>query len=310
MRAQRASRTAEAVCFCRALDQLPPSDARLVDDRYAAWFLTPMARAALATLEASSWVGRRVEQLVGDGSKRWAAFTDLPWRASLSPALTTYVLVRHRYMDDALRAALDRGVEQVLVLGAGYDSRAFRFAEALDGRPIYELDFPSTSERKGQVLSEHADELPQVDLRRVAIDFQSERLVDALARSGFEVGRSTFVVWEGVAMYLPRATVQDTLSQLRSVVGPGSELVWDLWYLLDAPDLSATAYRVTPSLLHVLGEPIVFAMHPEDLPDFCRREGLEAIEVAEAPKLRERYLQDDRPIYPTVYLSHARLHPG
>src|SRR5262249_43732412 len=123
----RPSQTAEVVCLMRASDQRRPSAERILDDPYARWFLGPMSRAALASWEASGRGGKLAERL--------------------SPGLTAFVLTRHRWIDDCLRRALARDVEQVVLLGAGYDTRAYRFASELAGRPVFEVDFPATSRR-------------------------------------------------------------------------------------------------------------------------------------------------------------------
>jgi len=124
----RPSQTAEVVCLMRASDQRRRPAERILDDPYARWFLGPMSRAALATWEASGRWGRLAERL--------------------SPGLTAWVLARHRWIDDCLARAVEGDVAQVVLLGAGYDTRAYRFAAALRGRPVYEVDFPATSRRK------------------------------------------------------------------------------------------------------------------------------------------------------------------
>src|SRR5712691_9036033 len=98
----RPSQTAEAVCLMRASDQRRPPAERIVDDPYARWFLGPMSRATLASWEASGRWGRLAERL--------------------SPGLTAWVLTRHRYVDDCLVGALEGDVDQVVLLGAGYDT--------------------------------------------------------------------------------------------------------------------------------------------------------------------------------------------
>jgi methyltransferase (TIGR00027 family) len=197
-------------------------------------------------------------------------------------------------MDEALLAHVD-GVEQIVVLGAGYDMRAALFAAQIGKRPVFEVDFPATQERKQRVLKAHAD----LDDRavRVSIDFQTERLDDVLARAGFRAGRPTFFFWEGVSMYLRRAAVRATLQTLQRLGGPGSALTMDFWYLLDDPDVGSTLARMSGGLLHVVGEPITFGVHPEDCADFLARDGWRATDVASSDELRRRYVKDDRPIY-------------
>ena len=158
-------------------------------------FLGRLARAALLSWEASGTLGNLAERL--------------------SPGLTAYVLTRHRFIDDRLRRALAGDVRQLVLLGAGYDSRAYRFAPELAGRPVFEVDFPATSRRKSRILSRRAETLPRVDVRRVEIDFEVDSLAARLREAGFRSGRRTFFVWEGVSMYLTRAAVKDTLATIR-----------------------------------------------------------------------------------------------
>jgi methyltransferase (TIGR00027 family) len=220
--------------------------------------------------------------------------------------VTTFVLVRHRYIDDRLTHALAGGhVRQVVLLGAGYDTRAYRFATALAGRPVFEVDFPATSARKARILARHAAELPAADVRRVEIDFQTQSLEERLLASGFAKGSPTFFVWEGVSMYLRREAVKGTLRAIAALGGPGSEVAMDFWHLVDAPDLVSTAYRASASALSLVGEPVTFAMHPEDCVPFLEREGFRVEEVAAAATLEQRYVADRRRVHPAMYLVHA-----
>ena len=152
------SRTAELVCFARAGEALRPVEKRIVDDRHAHLFLRPMAKSMLT--------GRRG-----------------PMALAGSPAeLPPFVLCRPRASDARLVAALAAGVEQVVVLGAGYDTRAWRFAPVLAGRPVWEVDFPATARRKKRLARAHADELPVTNLHQVEVDFE---------RHSFEIGRAS-----------------------------------------------------------------------------------------------------------------------
>ena len=276
------SRTAELVCFARAGEALRPADKRVVDDPYAHLFLRPMAQSMLA--------GRRG-----------------PMALAGSPAeLTTFVLCRHRAFDDQLAAALDAGVEQVVILGAGYDTRAWRFAEQLRGRPVWEVDFPATAQRKMRLARTHVDELPHTNLHRVGVDFERQSFADRLAAEGFVVGARTFFVWEGVSMYLTRRAVKESLDTMRGLGGPGSELAVDFWYLVDARDAASFVRRMQPNLLALLGEPVLFGIHPEDLAAFLERQGILAREVLEAADLERRYLEGDgRRCYPAFYVVAA-----
>jgi methyltransferase (TIGR00027 family) len=283
------STTAEAVCLMRAHEHTQPRGRRVVDDPYAQWFLRPLARAAIASEGALPDLGRYAD---------WA--TD---------GMLQFVLGRHRYMDDALERALRGGVEQVVVLGAGYDMRAYRLAEALGERPLFEVDHPATSRRKVQILARHAAELPPARVQRVEVDFETQSFRDELRKAGFRERRKTFFVWEGVSMYLTRAAVKHTLETMRAMSAPGSGVVLDLWYLQDDHDLRAAARRFSSNLLALLGEPVTFPLHPEDAAPFFERLGFRLREIADAGVLRQRYFSARTHIYPTNYVALATVEP-
>jgi methyltransferase (TIGR00027 family) len=288
MQKNQPSRTAEATAFQRATERQRPARKRIVDDPWAEHFLRPALRAALAAYR-SSVVLKGADDLLG---------------------LTPFVVTRHRYIDDKLAAALHTGVEQVVILGAGYDSRAFRFADRLGTRPVFEVDHPATQGRKERILAALGKrlELPRVDVRRVSIDFQSQSLEKRLALCGFDHARSSFFIWEGVSMYLTREAVKATLGTLARIAPVGSELVFDAWFLLDEPDLRATAFRLSANLLYVLGEPVTFSLHPEDAEAFLARQGFALLEIARARDLERRYARlPRRHVHPACYLVHAAI---
>jgi methyltransferase (TIGR00027 family) len=285
------SLTAEVVCWMRAAEQRRPAATRILDDPYAHLFLTRRGRAALRGLALTGPVGE--------------------WAERITPGLSAYVVARHRFIDDALRASLAREegprIEQVLLLGAGYDTRAHRFAAELRGARVFEVDHPATSARKARVVARLGDALPTADVVRVPVDFEHDRLDERLRAAGFVENRPTFVVWEGVSMYLTRRAVEGTLGTIVSLVAPGSELALDLWFLLDEPDLASTLYRLTPHALHLIGEPITFGIHPDDIAGFLDRAGFALLSLCTAEGLEARYVRDGRRIYPANYVAHARV---
>jgi methyltransferase (TIGR00027 family) len=279
-----ASTTAEAVCLIRAYEHAKPPAARVVDDPYAHWFLGPVLRAALS-----------YEGLVPD----LGAYAD--WATD---GIVRFVVARHRYMDDALRRA-SRRIRQVVLLGAGYDMRAYRFARELRRCTVFEVDHPATAARKARVLARRHPAPPEGRIVRVPVDFEQQSFRRELQKAGFESGQRTFFVWEGVSMYLSRAGVKATLQTISAMSPPGSELVMDLWYLPDEPDLLASARRWSSNLLSLLGEPVTFGLHPEDAEPFLQRLGFRLRELADAERLRRRYFDARAHLYPTNYVVHA-----
>lgn len=282
MREARPSQTAEVVCFMRATDQLRPAAERILDDPYAALFLSPPWRAALGALRRTGRVG------------------ELALR--VDPGLTTYVLTRHRFVDDAIREAAAEGLDQLVLLGAGYDSRAWRLRAALGRAAVVEVDHPATAGRKARVLARHRDRLPPVEVSRITVDFEHESLEARLRESGLRPGARTFWVWEGVSMYLQRRAVQQTLRTMASLSGAGSRLAMDFWFAPDRPTWAGTLWRTAPALLHALGEPVTFGVHPEDAAPFLAREGFRLADLGTDDALRSRYPVGRRRLYPNMFV--------
>lgn len=278
------SQTAEGVCLFRAMERQREVAERILDDPFAEHFLSPAGRATLGAFRMTGALGRFAQQL--------------------APGVSTFVVSRHRFIDDALAAALEEDVEQVVLLGAGYDSRGYRFADRLAGRPVFELDFPATSQAKRRAVARGS--FPATNVKHVPIDFLEERIDERLVAAGFKAGARSFFVWEGVSMYLTRDAVKRTLEAVRTLAAPGSELAMDFWFLLDAPDALATMHRTSPSLLQFLGEPVTLSMHPEDAGAFFDREGFTLADLATAEELERRYVRDGRSVYPACYCVLAR----
>ena len=264
----RPSLTAEAVTMARALEHLKPPTERVVDDPWAQLFVSPAGRRALAAW-SGSLTGRVFRQLGAMG--------------------TSYVPLRHRFIDEHLAAAFDAGAVQVVLLGAGYDTRAYRFADQLAGGRCSR----STWRRSAGPRRPRSPSTPTssrtTNVVRVEIDFETQALTDVLADAGFEVGEPTFFVWEGVPMYLTRAAVKSTLDAVHALSADGSQIAHDMWYLVDEPGPLGTARRAAPGALSLIGEPVTFGVHPEDYDASWGATASTIIDLALASELQARY---------------------
>ncbi|MFH1486161.1 MAG: SAM-dependent methyltransferase, partial [Chloroflexota bacterium] len=128
------------------------------------------------------------------------------------PGVWGSMLCRKRYGDDRVIQAVDAGVEQVVILGAGLDTRSYRLA-AQAGIPAFEVDMPANTAYKQERLRAVFGRMPdQVAL--VAVDFETDDLAAALATYGFRTDQPTIFVWEGVTQYLTEGSVRKTLGFL------------------------------------------------------------------------------------------------
>jgi methyltransferase (TIGR00027 family) len=126
------------------------------------------------------------------------------------PGARTSGIARTREIDDLTTEALSKGVKQVVLLGAGFDSRPYRLA-GMEKASIYEVDHPATSARKQASIRSLLGSVPP-NVRFVAMDFNKDDLDAQLSRAGFKPSLPTFIIWEGVSNYLSPEGVDNTLA--------------------------------------------------------------------------------------------------
>ena len=135
-----------------------------------------------------------------------------------------FIAIRTRFTEDALAAAVERGVRQLVVLGAGLDTYAYRSPWGARLR-MFEVDHPATQAWKRQLLQNVAIPIP-ASLTFAPIDFERQTLAEGLAGAGFDSSQQTFFTWLGVVPYLTEESVTSTLSFIASVAG-GAHVVFD-----------------------------------------------------------------------------------
>jgi methyltransferase (TIGR00027 family) len=143
---------------------------------------------------------------------------------ALGPRIRWFIAARSRLTEDALTVAVGHGARQLVVLGAGLDTLAYRtpLAERLR---IFEVDHPATQAWKRELLRNAAIEAPRT-LTYLAVDFERETLADALAAVGFDPAQRSFFSWLGVVPYLTEQAVFSTLAFMANLKG-GAEVMFD-----------------------------------------------------------------------------------
>jgi methyltransferase (TIGR00027 family) len=150
----------------------------------------------------------------------------LPMTRRLLPGVYEYLFARTEFFDELFERALEESCPQIVLLGAGCDSRAYRFESLVKDTTIYELDHPATQQVKRELLSRGGIAVPEY-VRFVAADLNSGLLSEALASHGFHRDRRTLFLMEGVIYYLSAEGVDSLLQSVRECSSPGSGLAFD-----------------------------------------------------------------------------------
>jgi methyltransferase (TIGR00027 family) len=151
-------------------------------------------------------------------------------RSRISPrGIYQYVIARTKYIDSILEKALANGFKQVVILGAGFDSRAIRFFKPNNTIKVFEIDTPHTQNAKIKQLKKRHIAIPENNIY-VSVDFEKEDFKKRLLENGFANPQKTLFILEGLTMYLSQDTVEDTFRFIRANSAPGSLVVFDYIY--------------------------------------------------------------------------------
>jgi methyltransferase (TIGR00027 family) len=198
--------TAEIGAVIRAIETEKPENERLCYD--------PFAKGFLGTTNTVIAMVRPLKKLA-----LWYLERKHPFVLDCIPART-------RYIDEYVKARIEDGLQQLIILGAGYDSRAYRMESLKENVKVFEVDHPATQERKIRKLKEMLDPLPGYVVY-VSIDFNKERLPQKMFQCGYDKDKRSLFIWEGVTPHLTAEAVDETLSFVASNSGAGSSIIFN-----------------------------------------------------------------------------------
>jgi methyltransferase (TIGR00027 family) len=218
-----------------------------------------------------------------------------------------FTAARSRIAEDALAGAVERGVRQVVILGAGLDTFAFRNPHAALEIRVYEVDHPATQAWKLERLTEAQIASPS-SLVFVPVDFERDDLEDNLAAAGFQHDRPAFFTWLGVVPYLTQDAINRTLHFISSI--PNAEVVFD--YLEPPEAFSAELRQIEKARaeqLEKMGERSDRRFEPADIAAVLRGHGFCAIEDIGYPEIASRFggvIQGLAPGQAGLHVVHAK----
>lgn len=270
--------TARGVALVRALEMKLPEAERVSADPYAERFVSPL------TIQFMRLVGKLgINRLTG------------------VEGLMNFAMAREQYILDVMVRELQGGIEQIVILGAGFDTRAYRIPEAASV-PVFEVDHPVTQTAKREALRGVVDPLPS-NVHFVGVDFDHDDLGERLHGSGYRKMARTLFVWQGVIVYLTREGADRTLEFIAKQSRPGSLVVFDS---MDSEALKGAGSTGLRFFTSAMGEKVTFGIGLSEIVPFLFERGFADVTVFDHDDMQRNYL-GSRPIAAGVYIATGRV---
>lgn len=288
MKKRQSSVTAEGIALVRAMESERPANERICYDPYAKYF----SSSALMLLA-------RFFLKIGYAEKR-------------GPGAYEFLVTRCRHIDEYLQSSLAKGIQQLVILGAGYDSRAYRFEALKRGIKVFEVDHPATQAKKVERLIKVFRALPD-HVVYVPVDFQTQTLEEQLCGSGYEAHAKTLFIWEGVIEYLTPEAVDRTLAFVTNRSGAGSSIIFDYVYasVIEGRVKRGEAASMARSS-RFTGEGLVFGIEEGTIEEFLSQRGFHQVQNATSRELDRLYLtgaNQGRHVAPVYAVVNATVRP-
>jgi methyltransferase (TIGR00027 family) len=264
MKNKQSSASAAGVALLRAIEAQKPEGERVCYD--------PYARALIPggiSFTLSKWV---IESGLYD---------------RMAPGATAFVIARERYIDDYLISELAEGLDQVVILGAGFDTRAYRIPGMQKIR-VFEIDHPDTQTEKLNRLKKVIDPLP-VYVTFVPVDFNTQTLEECLHNSGYDEKAKTLFIWQGVTYFLTTKVIESTLAFISSHSGPGSTVIFDYFYNETVHDTTRSDVKMMRRAARMTGEEYMFGIDQGQIEPFLVQRGFGNVHDATLEDLKRLY---------------------
>jgi methyltransferase (TIGR00027 family) len=263
MKQDQSSQSALGVALFRAIESQKPEARQICHDPYARVFV-PAVSYFLVKLIVNSGLYER-----------------------MAPGAVGFVVVRERYIDDYLKTSLQEGLEQVVLLGAGFDSRAYRIP-GIEQTRVFEIDYPATQEAKRKALKKVIDPLPG-HVTFIPLDFNTKSLAECLKNSNYDEQAKTLFIWQGVTYFLEAQGVDSTLDFIAHHSGAGSSLIFDYMYSEIFQDPNNSYGKALKRAAKVSGEDYLFGIDRGQVESFLSQRGFQNVHNMTLEALRQHY---------------------
>ena len=282
------SKMAEGMAMHRFGESAKPEDERICYDPYAVHFINPeyIEFGIKHPEEAKARIEAMEKIFVG---------------------LSSSVVARVRYFDDFTEKSIDDGTEQLVILGAGYDTRAYRI-ERLKNIKVFEVDHPNTQSFKIQKIKEAFGSVHD-HVVYVPVDFEKETFGQKLFEEGYTSSKKTLFIMEGLTMYIPPKAVADTLKFIVGNSGKGSAVIFDYYpeSVVDGTCNLEIAKNIRNFLIQQ-GEPLQFGIKEDKIEDFLTEFGFSNVQNVTSEDYKKAYfhgVNENRDVCELLYFAHA-----
>lgn len=272
MNKNKAGQTAIGAAAVRTLELFYPEELRLFEDHFARDFLNQPMKFLIDLMRFK-------------GIREWG----INLREKQVPGTLGGIICRTRYIDDVLQSAIKNGMENILILGAGLDSRPYRIPE-INKTKVFEVDLPSIQNFKKKRLIKILGSLPS-HVTFVPIDFNDQNLEETLGSKGLDISKPTFFIWEGVTQYITPEAVDSTLRYI-SKTCLGSSIVFT--YIQKSVIDGTSNLEGADTLMKLTKNakaPWIFGLEPSNIAEFLQQYDLSLIEDVGASYYQEKYLK-------------------
>ena len=290
MKEKSASLTAEDMAGYRAMEMLRPEEDRVCEDPFAKYFLS------------GSWEKRYKAPIRG---KIYL------WLGNLyNPGGSNAVAARATFIAEYIKTCLADGIEQLVILGAGYDCRAYRMEELKTGVGIFEVDHPATQDQKKRILNRVCNGMPN-SVGFVPCRLEDNGIGEQLIERGYDKSKKSLFIMEGLIMYLDPEAVRKLFYFISELCCPDSAVVFDfLPPGIEDGTISNRGGKNMYSWGKKRGEPFKFGIEKRHLPQFLSEIGFNDIKVIAAEQCRNKYFKGasrKRSISPLFSFAHATV---
>ena len=265
MEQNRSSLTASGIAIVRAIESERPAGERVCYDPYARRF-------------------------VNGGLFHLIRFFDrIGYSERAGAGVMGFLAVRERHIDEHLQACLNEGLQQLVILGAGFDARAYRFDQLKQGVRVFEVDHPATQAVKLDKVREIFGHIPE-HVTFVPVDFNTQTLALCLFESGYDESHKTLFIWQGVTPYLTPEAVDSTLAFVVEHSAPGSSIIFDYMVpsILEDSAKHGEVKRMR-RMRRVSGEGLVFGIPAGTVNAFLEQRGFTQVHDADHTYLHDTY---------------------